>query len=496
MTPHVQPASAGPPPEGTNTVEIRPPPGESIEGIAVGPRGEPVVGAFIEARAAPARQGEPEAWREQAHPTVKSGPDGRFRVDGLAKGPYLLVGGPTHREEEAEEGGRKVGGFQWVGAYYGGEPVRVESPATNVHVPFHAGVLVDIEVVDAAGRPVDGVEVGFWPSPDRPRYYSIFNATTRGGVARLGFLDPTEPGLLRLTPPDHRPDLAEREVEGWTPAIRRFELAAVPTVSGVVRDPRGLPVAGATIVVETAGEDGSRTVLSGLDGSFRAAAPAGRVLTLRPHMRAPYHLEGALEPELVGAAVTTQAGASGISLTVEPGMHRTVRVRGPNAERYVGQLGKLRRESVSMTRWRQEVLPGGVIELEHLAPTAIYTLFIPGPEDLPPLWLDRIDGVEGPLDVEPARTFPVEGRVLGLKGEPVSGVRLTLAGVGWYAYGRTREDGMFRIEHAIALPAELQVVSEGPRRAGDAAWRSVEVVRTGEPVEMRAVPLAQPKEQR
>ncbi len=505
------PARVGPLSPGTTTVEIRLPRGEVIEGLAVGPSGEAVQGGLVEARPAPSREGEVSAWHAHGHATARSGPDGRFRLEGLEKGPYLLVGGQSQRGDVGTAGTPAV---ERVGEYYGSDPVRVEAPSTGARVSFRVGVPVDVEVVDASGRTVDGAEVGFWPSFDRPQYVSVFRAVTRGGVARVGRLDPNEPGLLRLTPPAERPDLAEREVEGWTPAVRRFELASIPTIAGVVRDPRGLPVAGAIVVVETPGEDGSRTVLSGPDGGFRVGNPTAGTLTLRARARPGEDLraasepdaeaiwrglrdgEGAEEPELVAAPVVAEADATDVHLTVEPGVRRTVRVRAPNAERYVGQRAQLRRFSPKVSRWRQEVVAGGVIPLEHLVPGASYSLFVPGPEGLPPLWIERLEGVVGDLEIEPAHTTPVRGRLLLGDGEPAPRVRVGLFAAGWWAYGTTQDDGTFRIEHAIAFPAQLEEVPELPRRVGDPTWRPVAVSHSGASIEMRAVRYGQAREQR
>lgn len=95
-------------------------------------------------------------------------------------------------------------------------------------------------------------------------------------------------------------------------------LAAPPTVSGIVRDPSGAPIAGATVIVRT-GAGAPRETVTGLDGGFSTTASTGDTIDVRAagfaeshlaiqrHGSDPLRLEIVLVPSVTGDAVTVTA---------------------------------------------------------------------------------------------------------------------------------------------------------------------------------------------
>jgi uncharacterized GH25 family protein len=212
-----------------------------LEGQVVDRDTAPVGGAVVALSSQPPRQ-------------TRTAADGSFAFDGLLARPYTI----TARSQAGVAG-----------------PVTARLTATSdpVVLQLRDGAVLDIEVVDAQQRPIDGATV-------EVRGIEVQTFTTARGKVRAA---PVAPGFYRAAA------WADGYARAFLPAMvsagttsLRLELARGAPVSGKVLDERGAPVAQARVRYETAsdflpGSDLTRdAVMSGADGSFSfPALPAG-----------------------------------------------------------------------------------------------------------------------------------------------------------------------------------------------------------------------------
>jgi hypothetical protein len=267
-------------------VTIRLEPGAALEGRVVGPDGAGVAGVPMEARPQGTSRFEVALDAEAV-----SGPDGGFRLVGLAQGPHLLRATVSSR-------------------FAPFEPIPVVAPASDVVVRLERGVSVTLRVVDPAGAPIVGAEVSVH---HRSGGTLCSEVTGAGGDALLAGLDPDGRYALWVHPPAMRGDVAPLRVPAWRPSAGPLGLPAAAPRRGRVLDVRGRPVAGCRV---HAGADGIEEFAdTDADGRFSIARlPPGRVLLVA---------RANLVPRLV-SRVTAHDGLD-VDLVVVPA--RTVRLR-------------------------------------------------------------------------------------------------------------------------------------------------------------------------
>lgn len=208
-------------------------PGVAVAGRVVDDRGEPVAGAEVTARM-PTGQGGGRWLVGRRVVQMVTGEEGRFRMEDLHAGTrYTLVAA--------------------VGPYRRNELERVEAPAEDLQLVLPAGVVVHGEVVDGAGAPLPGAEVGLVieqeATQDRGRSArSLHHRADPRGRFRLEHIPP---GDTRIRA--HKGDrISLQEVRLTTEGGQEYgplqlvvEEGAV--VTGVVTDTRGQPVGSAHV---------------------------------------------------------------------------------------------------------------------------------------------------------------------------------------------------------------------------------------------------------
>jgi hypothetical protein len=260
--------------------EIVLPPERVVDGRVLGPDGNGVAGLELQAT---------RVLGMMPHASAKTGPDGSFRLRNLGDREYLVVATPPPALLLSGD---------W----------SIPRGAATVELRLRTGVDVEVRVVDHAGKPVAGAMVSALARDRGVRggSFSPASKTDADGRSTLRSLDPAASYRLSVQGPVDRLDLARHQQDGWTPAPTTVTLPRGFTVSGTVRDSTGSTFAG---VVLRKKPDGSFEPLVGTDaaGEFRATGlPAGplTVAAARGFGGTP------------GEAVTVEAGATGVILTV------------------------------------------------------------------------------------------------------------------------------------------------------------------------------------
>lgn len=204
----------------------------SIQGIVVEKAGDkPVAGLSISVRP------ETPSMLPMSPRPVVSGPDGTFRVDGLAAGTYTVQALTAMRQ--AAEGVA--------------EPVQVSVKAgqttSGVKIQLVKGGILEVFVKDGTGKPVARANVSVRRAQDRQ---SVGGRTDEDGVARIRVV----PGqyLLMFVARETAPARMIRQSEqfaveeGETKRIEHV-LNSAPKLTGIVRDEAGNPLAGVQLDV-------------------------------------------------------------------------------------------------------------------------------------------------------------------------------------------------------------------------------------------------------
>ena len=243
------------------------PPGLTVEGTVVDPQGRPIEEAVVSAQ-----PGSFMAARtfllERGEEPLKTGPDGRFALQGLREG--------TRIEIQA-----------WKEGYLEGSAGGVDIPAPGpVRIVLEPGVRIAGRVVSEDGKPIAGARVVTFSGEGGTGMMG-----TRGLRGGMGHADEqgrfeltgVEPGklVLRASAPGYL--VGEARVEaaaGQAPEEVRIVLRTGAVVTGKVVGPDGAPVAGAEVrVVQGSREDmffafGEAGTRSDGEGIYRLAGIA------------------------------------------------------------------------------------------------------------------------------------------------------------------------------------------------------------------------------
>jgi protocatechuate 3,4-dioxygenase beta subunit len=467
---------------GQTDIKLTLPPEGRIEGTVVEKAsGRPVGGVRIVARLD--RQDDP-----LGPEPVTSGPDGTFSFAALNSGAYAVR--PAPRAEGAPE---------WVA-----EPVTVSvqtgQTARGVSLALAKGGLVEVLLKEGTeGKPVRNVRVGI--------------RNTGGGPSRSGVTD--ENGLAHIRVPPGRYELGGLYLPGYARSDRReaftveegqtkrfeYALGSLPSVSGVVYDESGRPLAGVELQIVP----GSREkTTSDTQGRFKAnwdpvnwgSSPPTYYLVARHVSR--------------NLAVAEPAGEAGsrMELKLRPGVTLFGQVVDPNgkpiAETYIQVMFRASNWSSSLLSYRSmKTGTQGRYEVPALPPEQRYEVIATGEGyGEVRMEVDTAQAVDQRAQVNtltlPIANLSITGTVVDSAGAPVSG-----AGVSCYRDGRngqpsrhTQTDaaGKFTLERVCAgqiqINAYKQVgaayLSGNIRTEGGA--RDVEIVLTDRSGSLRYVP--------
>jgi large repetitive protein len=257
-------------------------PAASISGSVVDAQGKPVVGASVSLEPARGGRGRFAAGGAgfrgpRGETSTRTGPDGTFRLEGLAAIPSGVPLMASHT------------GF--APAERPGVTLKAGQALTGIVLTLPVGLSVKGRVVDEASQPVAGAEIRVSPSEGRgpARIFrrviggaSPPNAVTgadgsftAAGLA-AGSYDVTashdgfSPKTASALP------APAKQPMGWPPIV----LSGGVAVSGVVHDDQGAPIVGATVTLLGEGAEPSPTATDGT-GAFRVSNLAkGRPLML------------------------------------------------------------------------------------------------------------------------------------------------------------------------------------------------------------------------
>ena len=292
----------------TKSLELRLAAGRSISGRVTASDGSSTRGTLVRAR----RQGGDGMW-SQGEARVDAA--GAFRIPGLSAGTFALeVLAPPDFLAPTER--------------------TAEAGASDVDLPLVRGVNARVRVTDEAGAPLAQAMIWVYPMPspsappaEQQRFWNrqrnqITLTTGSDGAALFRGLDPEGYFTLTVQPPGARKDLRQSAQQAWRPADTEVRLLASFSVSGVVRDQEGRPVAGASVSYRVDATNWSN-VNTGPDGAFVIQGLAAGSVPLRA--AAPSVDGSAREqaPELI-----VRAGAENVTLTVDRGLDLVVRVPG------------------------------------------------------------------------------------------------------------------------------------------------------------------------
>ena len=384
-----------------------------------------------------------------------TGPDGVYRIRGLAKGKIsVLAAAPGYAEGRSRE-------------------VAVEpgQTITKVDIVLSPGTILVGKVTDQHGVPVLGAMVS--AKPDVGAQLDAF--TDEAGAYKLGPL--TGKVALRATAYGHgeaNKALELAAVKGAAPAEQREDhvlVVADAVLAGTLDDTSGAPVAAATIEVIGGSADGRAGVV-GSDGTFSIdQLPAGALKIRIRHPDYPtkeievtatdgrqrVRLRLPLGGSVEGAAIEEASGAPVPSATITaagPG--------GASAEATTDRSGRFVLGPLEAGAWRLSLKLAG---------------FLPASRSVD-VTAGRTPGQVTVRDIrlELARGATVGGIVRDLRGQRVSGatVRVVPLKGGTAAEGTTDSLGEFTIKDApvgdvtvIATKSDLSGASRLTLRGGD-----------------------------
>jgi hypothetical protein len=424
-----------------------PPTTGTVEGMVRSPDGAPVAGAFLAVRGEDDSRAlfvDPRWWlpmepSEGVHPGT-TGPDGRFRIEGLVLGAsYFVVATATG----------------WTSA----EPIRrllvdEQRPVVVADPVLRRGGQLEISLLDPRGAPVIGATVTHHILAERRPW----EQEVREGL---------DPGVFRLESlPPHTIFLTV-EAEGWAERSLRYEMGEGESKREVVRLDPGATLRGR--IVDEKGDpvpDGCASlspaeyvwpyfqrqpVNTGRDGSFEFRhLPAGS-----------YVVSGSAysggETEAVRAVVPGEDLV--LRISARPGRVR-FRLRAPEGFATPKELPS----SKGTYNWRE----GSFVVEVNSPESGVLRFFPPG---FAPLALEYTVAAGGTVDLgehvlDPGVSF--EGRVVDPAGRPVEMASVQIVQRWSRADPRTTTgpDGAFRLEHLARGSNELHLSKDGflPRR--------------------------------
>jgi hypothetical protein len=426
-------------------LELRLPAERTIAGRVVEAGGAGVAGVRVEAR--PERTGKAAAdgWL-YPHAVASTGPDGAFRVPGLADAPYRLT-------------------LRASGRHLVGQAVPARGGDAAVIVTLAPAARPEIRVVDPEGRAVVGAIVNASrPEDESPRRRGFaFPPRTDGeGRVRLEGLDPAGEYSLHVDPPDGA-GLLFAEQEGWRPRDARVVLPRTVVLEGTLRDANGAPLVAEVQAVRRGAELWRGTLAWGsadAAGRFRLEGlPAGDVdvLVTLNRWAAPIRVE-ARAPDPAANLVVDAGPRLEIALAPAPGEAADLHLAGPG-----GQI--LERTVPAGSPWVVRGLPAATYAVYARLASRRLVAHAQGVAH---------DGGRVVLETVPART--VTGRLRFPDGADEFGrAYVEVKGPGFEQHAAVGDDGSFRVD---ALPPGTWRL-EADAWCGDTAYSAVVEVAAG-----------------
>lgn len=198
--------------------------GASISGIVVDAEGNPLAGAFAMGLHMPSFA---------SSLAVTTGADGRFTLDGLRTGSYMLIAGHDDHGE--------------------GMVNPAKSPSTGLRVQLGGAGKVALQVVSTDGTPLTRYQVRPYRAEPFGYTYSMrFNVQDEEGRTELKLSPGTYTLAVKSEAGDFSTEAKATVTVGEITEVK-VELPQSRTVSGVVVDPEGRHVAGVEVYVRQGG---------------------------------------------------------------------------------------------------------------------------------------------------------------------------------------------------------------------------------------------------
>lgn len=410
------PARVGPVKRNVTDLEVRLPPERTIMGTVLGPDGSGVRGVVVRARCRASRIMD---FGREFQSEARTDADGAFRLGRLGGEECLLsVNTPRDLIEP--------------------ESVKVQIGATDVMIRLRAAVRVSITVSDEDGHPVVGALVSALREQDT--HSGRLMRTDAAGVARLGRLDPSGAYMLQIEGARDESEFVRYAQRGWMPRDETIKLTRGGRIRGVVRDPSGKPVAGAS-VFSSSEEWVNAPVTSGADGAFS-------IIGLRPGDRV------ALSVSMNGnwderTARTFAVGDEHVVLTIEPGLDLAVRVGNWRRQDASTVALLIPEDGARLGVLQATVGSDGSTRFRGLRANDTYSLWIPPDREGWTLQRRGIQAETNELRVLLVRGASITGRISGPDGVVYGRVVASTHGGLASVFGSVRLDGAYEI---VGLP--------------------------------------------
>lgn len=376
-----------------------------------------------------------------------TGPDGRYRIAGLAKGKHVvLAAAPGFAEGRSKQTAVDLG-------------QRVD----NVDVVLGPGTMIAGRVVDQHGVKVTGAQVHATPEVGFP----VDGFTDQEGNYRLGpVTGQVDIVVSAFGHADVRRTIDLPPASGTTPDERREDFALVVAdaiLSGTLDDATGVPVGGAQIEVVASG----RIAVVNPDGTFSIDhLPAGPLRVRVTHPNYPVaELDATATPlERMKSRLRLPIGG-GVEGVILDGMSggplggQVINAYGPNgatADTTSETTGRWKLGPLRPGAWKLSIEQPGYLAISR--EVVVPASRVPGETSVFDI---RFDLVRGAL---------LGGTVRDARGRRVVGATVTVqasSGDGPTATGTTDTQGEFRIRDAPT--GELSITASAPEGRGATA---------------------------
>jgi protocatechuate 3,4-dioxygenase beta subunit len=380
----------------------------TLSGLVVGPQGQPVADARVQARSR-GRGGRAEA---------KTDALGRFELQLRTRSAWLSA-----RPPKGAPGLAAADGIMWSG------PGEESSYQLGAPLRLNVGVALVGQVRSLTGDPIAGAEVQAWSRRSRGRATSDAKGNFRlEGLGEAAYeVEAKAKGFVS--------ESVQVPVTLGRGGEASFSLSPAGSLSGVVRGADGLPVARASVFAFREGQE-LRQATTNREGSYRleSLAPGPVEIFVRSRDRS------------LTARVATQVQV-GVQASLDLTMDEGAKVKGVLSDREGNRLGKWRvrvRNASGQVRRRGESDEGGNFEVKGLYP-GTYTITARPPNSRGNLVEEEIEVTSGVLhhDLVASLGAEISGHVLDSEGEPVRAEVHALQGEDTLGFARCDEEGAF-----------------------------------------------------
>ena len=405
-------------------LEIKLVPSSKVKGTVFRPDGKPVPGAEVGLTRSATGGGGGEMVRMIMRENGRADDEGRFTFEGVRPGPISLSASCPACQE--------------------GKIDSIEVPSgqdlENVEIRLKAGAVVAGRVTAPDGRGAAGARIStVSDEPDEIKFGG--QATDGDGYYRLEGLAPGKVAI-EATHDDYVRTVKEIDARPGSNTLN-LQFEGGQEVSGRVIDPGGAPVAGASLsLVSSAREWGGPEGMSGADGTFRIAGVADGDYKVFASREGYAPSRGDVSVKVAGKGVpdlVVKLGVGGVIAGtvkgIEPEKVGQVAVRGDNPAK--GTMASASPDAQGNYRL-VDLVPGNWVVTASHADSGRQTR---GEIQLEP------GQAEARLDLEFGAGLTLSGRAVA--GDlPVKGATVYATGddVNRSGFGRTAEDGSFRIE--------------------------------------------------